>query len=92
MKNLSQFALGEIVEINQRQIALIETGKSFPSLKTLCALCNVFNCTLSDLFSFDINKNTAQIKKEMFSIIENIPESKLEAFYRFMIQVFQNKF
>lgn len=39
--NVTQFTLGEMVGINQRQITLIELGKSFPSLKTLIKFANI---------------------------------------------------
>ena len=33
--NFTQFVLGEKIDINQRQVAQIESGHSFPSLSTL---------------------------------------------------------
>ena len=50
--NLTQSMLGEIININQRQVALIETGKSFPSLPTMIKFAKVFKCNIKDFFDF----------------------------------------
>lgn len=47
---LTQFALGEKIDINQRQIAQIECGNSFPSLSTLIKMSNVFGCGVATFF------------------------------------------
>lgn len=50
---LTQFELGEKIGIDQRQIAYIEGGNSFPTLKTLNNFTKVFNCQLKDLFDYE---------------------------------------
>ncbi len=50
---MTQFALGEKIDIDQRQIAYIEGGNSFPSLKTLNKLAHFFSCEIKDLFDFE---------------------------------------
>lgn len=80
--SLTQFELGEKADINQRQVTLIETGKSFPSLKTLLAFCSIFNCTLADLFQFEHLKDSELIKKELCEMFENFSEPKLQIIYQ----------
>ncbi|MDO5437348.1 MAG: helix-turn-helix transcriptional regulator [bacterium] len=41
---LSQEELAERIGRNQRQISLIEIGKSFPNPETIIALTDVFDC------------------------------------------------
>lgn len=50
---LTQFKLGELIDINQRQVALIEAGKSYPSLSTLLKISKVFDCELKDFYKFN---------------------------------------
>lgn len=52
-KNLTQFAIGEIMGIDQRQIAYIEGGNCFPTLKTLNKFTVIFECSIKDLFDFE---------------------------------------
>lgn len=80
--NLTQFELGEKIDINQRQVTLIETGKSFPSLKTMIALCNIFECSLSDLFQFEHLQNSEDLKNEIEKMLNNFSTSKLQVLYQ----------
>lgn len=50
--NLTQVNLGKMIGITQRQITLIETGKSFPSLPTMIKFAKVFKCNIKDFFDF----------------------------------------
>ena len=63
--NFTQFKLGELADINQRQIALIESGKSFPSLTTLIKFSNVFNCKISDFFDMEYTAPEQDLKESL---------------------------
>ncbi len=78
---LTQQGLGDIIGINQRQVALIETGKSFPMLSTMIKLANVFNCNVNDFFEFNIIDNQDEIKKQLISILDNCNKEQLEKIY-----------
>jgi len=79
--NLTQFSLGEKANINQRQVALIEAGKSFPSLKTLVCFAQIFSCELKDLFVFDNLQDSEILKKEMNILLENLSDEKMKTIY-----------
>src|SRR5574344_1492139 len=51
-KNLTQEKLSELIEIDQRQLTMIETGNSFPSAKTIERRCAALNVPVSELFNF----------------------------------------
>ncbi len=70
-KNYTQFVLGEKIDINQRQVAQIESGKSFPSLSTLVKLAKVYDCEIKDLFNYDHLEDESILKK---NIIQILPE------------------
>lgn len=63
--NLTQFALGEKINIDQRQVAHIEGGNSFPSLRTLKKFADVFNCHIKELFDFEYVEPNPNIKDEL---------------------------
>ena len=79
--SLTQFQLGEMANINQRQVALIESGKSFPSLRTLVCFAHIFSCNICDLFSFQNINDPQFIKKEIINIIESCSDDKLKILY-----------
>ena len=60
---LTQFKLGELIDINQRQVALLEAGKSFPSLITLSKM--------ADLFESDDDLSEDELKNRLIQIISS---------------------
>lgn len=80
-QKLTQFKLGELVDINQRQIAMIESGKSFPSLNTLVKLSNVFDCTIADFFDNEIPQDEKFLKDILKKQIDNLDYSNCKRLY-----------
>ncbi len=74
---LTQEKLSEMVGINQRQLVRIETGKSYPSFKTLEHICEVFCVEPMDLFDFKEfrNENKADLLKD--DILYKIQQIKM---------------
>ena len=79
--NITQFTLGEMADINQRQVALIESGKSFPSLKTLAKFTEIFNCSLQDLFTFDNLQDRDVLQNELGDMIKTSSDEKIKILY-----------
>ncbi len=69
-RKLTQEKLAELLEINQRQLTRIETGKSYPSFKTVEKICEVFLIEPYELFDFTDIKNKSSIGKNDYD--ENI--------------------
>ena len=79
--NLTQFKLGELIDINQRQVAQIELGKSFPSLTTLIKLAELFECNISDFFEKDDEIDEKELKKILANLIEKLSYSDCKKVY-----------
>jgi len=86
---LTQFALGEIINLDQRQIAYIEGGNSFPSLKTLNKICYVFNCQIKDLFDFEHLIDEDNVKEKFAQKIQSMNDKKIQMYYQ-MINLVDN--
>lgn len=81
---LTQFALGEKVNIDQRQIAYIEGGKCFPSLKTLNNLSIVFQIELKDLFDYKHLMKQENIKTKISQKLSKMDNKRLTIYYQLM--------
>lgn len=81
---LTQTQLGKIIGINQRQIALIETGKSFPQLSTMTKLSEVFNCSVSDFFEQASANNKETLEIQIQGIIKNCDIDELKQIYKIL--------
>ena len=89
--NLTQFALGEKIGIDQRQVAYIEGGNCFPSLKTLNKLSNVFDCNLKDLFDYEhLIENDKDLKADVIKKISNIDIKKLKLYSQILKTIENN--
>lgn len=64
---LTQEELAEKIGLERNSISKIETGKRFPSYKTIEKLVYCFNIKYSDLFSFDKNEVYADYSKLIIS-------------------------
>lgn len=80
-QKLTQFKLGELVDINQRQIAMIESGKSFPSLTTLVKLSDVFNCAIADFFDNQVPSDETFLKDILKKQIDNLDYPNCQRLY-----------
>ena len=82
MFGFTQFKLGELAGINQRQIALIESGKSFPSLNTLIMFSQIFNCNLYDIFDIKTEEEKSEdIKISLINLINRLDNKELYKLY-----------
>ncbi len=83
--NLTQELFSEKIGITQRQMSLIELGKSFPSPKTLSNIVKIAECSMSDLFDFEIFKSKKEIKdelrKNLIAAINSFSIEKLKILY-----------
>lgn len=78
---LSQEELSVQLEITQRQVSMIERGLSFPKLKTLNKLANVFKCNIYDLFDNDYLQTEQILKEALKHIIDNSCYEKTKILY-----------
>lgn len=78
---LTQFKLGEMIDINQRQVAQIELGKSFPSLPTLIKLTKLFKCRIADLFEADEQISEKELKTILINLIEKLDYKNCQKLY-----------
>ena len=83
--NLTQELFSEKIGITQRQMSLIELGKSFPSPKTLSNIVKIADCKMSDLFDFEIFKSKNEIrdelKKNLMVAVNTFSVEKLKVLY-----------
>ena len=81
---LTQSELGKRINIDQRQVAYIENGHSFPSLPTLLKFTEIFNCDLKTLFEFDIELEDVDLKTRLTQRISSLNHEKSKMFYKLL--------
>ena len=59
-RHMTQECLSELVDIDIRQLARIESGDSFVTAETLEKLCKALNISYKDLFTFEDSVNNCE--------------------------------
>ena len=80
-KGLTQEQLGGLIDRSQRQVSLIEIGTCFPSCVTILRLAEVFDCSVNDLFDFELIDDNRTFKEKLFALVQNLPEEKIKTLY-----------
>ena len=76
---LSQANLAELINVSENHIALMETGRRFPSLSMLIMLAQAFKIDVLELFSVKAIqlKEKKRIKEAILSDIDQILSARL---------------
>lgn len=85
-KKLTQEQLSEIININPRNLAAIESGSNFLKAETIEKLIIALDTTAEELFSNDYLKELPKLKAQITNDIKTIEndEKKLRAVYKFI--------
>lgn len=68
-KKLTQEQLGELVNIDYKQIGNIETGTYFTTMPTLERIAAALEVEIKELFNFQHNKNKELILSETITLL-----------------------
>ncbi len=83
-RNLTQWELSGLVEVDQKHISRIECGKSFPSAKVLEKLAEALKVEPKDLFEFYHLQDDKNLKKDIVSMVNNLKSEDLSLVYKFI--------
>ncbi len=73
--NLSRQQLADLAGFKLIGLSQIERGKKFVSEKTLQKFARIFNCSVRDLFSFDITPALTEENRKKLTDINNLLEN-----------------
>lgn len=86
-KKITQEKLAEMIDLDIRQIARLEAGKSLPSVTTLLKLCEVFNLTPNDLLLYDANIKIDPTKSDIYDILQLAKSDQLELIKKLILAI-----
>lgn len=77
--NLTQYALAEKVEIDEKQLSRLESGKHYPTLKTLLAIISALNMKLTDFENVKQELKTSAFY-ELVDILRTSSEEEIKQY------------
>ena len=64
--NITQEQLAEMIFVSRQTISNWENGKSYPDIKSLILLCDIYNISLDELVRGDVKLMQKEISKSQF--------------------------
>lgn len=64
--NITQEELAEMIFVSRQTISNWENGKSYPDIKSLILLCDIYNISLDELVRGDVKLMRKEISKNQF--------------------------
>ena len=81
---MTQAKLAELVNVDDKHISCIESGKNFPSSELIERLANALNVEPKDLFEFNYLKDEKDLKIEIIEMLDKLKSEELKLTYKYI--------
>ena len=82
--NLTQAKLAELVNVDNKHISCIESGKNFPSADLIDRLATALKIEPKDLFEYYHLQDSKNLKQDIIYILDNLSDVELEHTYKYI--------
>lgn len=82
-KKLTQAQLAELVNVDNKHISCIESGKNFPSAELIERIATSLQIEPKDLFEFYHLQETDDLKIDIAKMLEKLNKEELSLIYKF---------
>lgn len=83
-KNLTQAQLAELVNVDDKHISCIESGKNFPSADLIERLAVSLEVEPKDLFEFYYLQDTEDLKSDINNMLEKLNQEELALTHKYI--------
>ena len=83
-KNLTQAQLAEMVNVDDKHISCIESGKNFPSADLIERLAAALNVEPKDLFEFYYLQDIPDLKENIVNMLEKLDYNELSLTHKYV--------
>ncbi len=83
-KNLTQAQLAELVNVDDKHISCIESGKNFPSPDLIERLADALCVEPKDFFEFYYLQNPSDLKSDIISMLNKLDEAELSLAHKYI--------
>lgn len=83
-RNLTQAQLAELVNVDDKHISCIESGKNFPSSDLIERLSNALQIEPKDLFEFYYLQDVLDLKKDITNMLNNLNQDELSLVHKYI--------
>lgn len=83
-KNLTQAQLAELVNVDDKHISCIESGKNFPSPDLIERLATSLDVEPKDLFEFYYLQDTEDLKSDIITMLDKLNKDELALTHKYV--------
>jgi len=83
-RNLTQSQLAELVNVDNKHISCIESGKNFPSADLIERLAMSLGVEPKDLFEFYHLQESEDLKSDIISMLEKLNKEELSLAHKYL--------
>lgn len=83
-KSLTQAQLAELVNVDDKHISCIESGKNFPSPDLIERFATSLNVEPKDLFEFYYLQNSTDLKSDIVKMLDELKEEELSLAHKYI--------
>lgn len=83
-KNLTQAQLAELVNVDDKHISCIESGKNFPSADLIERLATSLDVEPKDLFEFYYLQDVEDLKSDIYIMLEKLNKEELTLAHKYI--------
>ena len=83
-KNLTQAQLAELVNVDDKHISCIESGKNFPSADLIERLATSLDVEPKDLFEFYFLLDVEDLKSDIYIMLEKLNKDELTLAHKYI--------
>lgn len=82
--NMTQAKLAELVNVDDKHISCIESGKNFPSADLIDRLATSLKIEPKDLFEYYHLQDAPDLKKNIISMLDKLSDTELQLTYMYI--------
>ena len=83
-KNLTQAQLAELVNVDDKHISCIESGKNFPSPDLIERLATYLDVEPKDLFEFYYLQDIEDLKSDIITMLDKLNKDELSLAHKYV--------
>lgn len=83
-RKMTQAQLAELVNVDDKHISCIESGKNFPSADLIERFVNILNIEPKELFEFYHLQDPDNLKKEILYMLDKLQDEEISLVYKYI--------
>ncbi len=87
-RGLTQEKFAELLQYSPNHISKLESARTNPSFELIVKIADALDVDIKELFDFKEQKNNAELKEQLYKIINNVDNKNLKLVYKIVNSIY----